>query len=139
MNLEQLSVLLNDNDEVGKNEPGIGSMQVTVADIKLRKNGIPAIPQDFSQLLKKYNGLSCNGNTIFGLNTNTSFFPDLLDFNIKLLKDEDSSCIILGQDDEFYLVYDEDAAAYRIIDQSDFEERLRTPNLPEAVTWILKL
>ncbi len=139
MNLEQLSVLLNDNDEVGKNEPGIGSMQITVADIKLRKNGIPAIPQDFSQLLKKYNGLSCNGNTIFGLNTNTSFFPDLLDFNIKLLKDEDSSCIILGQDDEFYLVYDEDASAYRIIDQSDFEERLRTSNLPEAVTWILKL
>ena len=139
MNLEQLSVLLNDNDEVGKNEPGIGSMQITVADIKLRKNGIPAIPADFSQLLKKYNGLSCNGNTIFGLNTGTSFFPDLLDFNIKLLKDEDSSCIILWQDDEFYLVYDEDAAAYRIIDQSDFEERLRTSSLPEAVTWILKL
>lgn len=139
MNLDELAKLLDGNEEVGKNEPGIGSMQITVADMKLRKNGIPTIPQAFSQLLKKYNGLSCDGNTIFGLNTNTPFFPDLLDFNIKLLKDEDSSCIILGQDEEFYLVYDEDASIYRIIDKSDFEERLRTANLPEAVTWILKL
>lgn len=139
MSFEQLISILDDHEEVGKNEPPVGSMQITVANIKLRKNGIPPIPESFAQLLKKYNGLSCDGNTVFGLNTETSFFPDLLDVNIHILKDEDSSCIILGQDEEFYLVYDEDENAYRVIDKDDFEERFRTTDICEAVTWVLKL
>ncbi len=139
MSLEQLIQILDENEEVGKNDSDINDMQIAVANIKLRKNGIAQIPDDFATLLKKYNGLSCGGNTIFGINTGTSFFPDLVDFNINMLADEDVSCVILGQDDDFYLIYDEEKLCYRIIDQSDFFEELSTDDLTTAVTWILKI
>jgi len=90
-------------------------------------------------LLKKYNGLSCNGNVIFGVDTGTMFFPDLVVVNSHILKDEETSCIILGQDEQNFLVYDYEPKKYRIIDQEDFEEKVSTDDLAYAVAWILKI
>ena len=127
-----------ENDEVGKNNP-CTDMQITVANVKLRRNNIPNIPVDFAELLKKYNGLSCDGNTIFGVATETMFFPDLVDFNISLFEDEETASIVLGQDEDFYLIYDYIQKTYRIIDKFDFEERIRSNELLDVITWILKI
>lgn len=138
MSLEQLSAILNKNEEVGKNDAA-SAVQINIANVKLRKNGINEIPQDFADMLQKYNGLSCDGNVIFGVDTKTMFFPDLVDVNCRILKDEDTSCIILGQDEDNFLVYDYEPKKYRIIDQENFEEKIVTDDLTYAVAWILKI
>ncbi|MBR5482919.1 MAG: hypothetical protein IKV11_02520, partial [Alphaproteobacteria bacterium] len=125
MSFDKLISILAENDEVGKNNP-CTDMQITVANVKLRRNNIPNIPVDFAELLKKYNGLSCDGNTIFGVATETMFFPDLVDFNISIFEDEETASIVLGQDEDFYLIYDYIQKTYRIIDKFDFEERIRS-------------
>ena len=138
MSFDKLISILAENDEVGKNNP-CTDMQITVANVKLRRNNIPNIPADFAELLKKYNGLSCDGNTIFGVATETMFFPDLVDFNISLFEDEETASIVLGQDEDFYLIYDYIQKTYRIIDKFDFEERIRSNELLDVITWILKI
>jgi hypothetical protein len=138
MSFDKLISILAENDEVGKNNP-CTDMQITVANVKLRRNNIPNIPADFAELLKKYNGLSCDGNTIFGVATETMFFPDLVDFNISLFEDEETANIVLGQDEDFYLIYDYIQKTYRIIDKFDFEERIRSNELLDVITWILKI
>ena len=138
MSFDKLISILAENDEVGKNNP-CTDMQITVANVKLRKNNVPNIPADFAELLKKYNGLSCDGNTIFGVATETMFFPDLVDFNISLFEDEETASIVLGQDEDFYLIYDYIQKTYRIIDKFDFEERIRSNELLDVITWILKI
>ena len=55
MSFDKLINILAENEEVGKNSP-CTDMQITVANVKLRKNNIPNIPNDFAELLKKYNG-----------------------------------------------------------------------------------
>ena len=138
MSFDKLISILAENDEVGKNNP-CTDMQITVAKVKLRRNNIPNIPVDFAELLKKYNGLSCDGNTIFGVATETMFFPDLVDFNISIFEDEETASIVLGQDEDFYLIYDYIQKTYRIIDKFDFEERIRSNELLDVITWILKI
>ena len=138
MSFDKLISILAENDEVGKNNP-CTDMQITVANVKLRRNNIPNIPADFAELLKRYNGLSCDGNTIFGVATETMFFPDLVDFNISLFEDEETASIVLGQDEDFYLIYDYIQKTYRIIDKFDFEERIRSNELLDVITWILKI
>ena len=138
MNLEQFIEIINQNEEIGKNDAAT-DVQISIASIRLRKSGLNEIPDDFAMLLKKYNGLSCDGNVIFGVDTQTMFFPDLVEFNMDILENEETSCIILGQDEEDFLVYDYDVKKYRIIDQEDFEEKLKTTDLFYAVAWILKI
>ena len=138
MSFDKLISILAENDEVGKNNP-CTDMQITVANVKLRRNNIPNIPVDFAELLKKHNGLSCDGNTIFGVATETMFFPDLVDFNISIFEDEETASIVLGQDEDFYLIYDYIQKTYRIIDKFDFEERIRSNELLDVITWILKI
>ena len=138
MSFDKLIGILAENEEVGKNNP-CTDMQITVANVKLRRNNIPNIPVDFAELLKRYNGLSCDGNTIFGVATETMFFPDLVDFNISLFEDEETASIVLGQDEDFYLIYDYIQKTYRIIDKFDFEERIRSNELLDVITWILKI
>ncbi len=138
MSLEQLVSILDENEEVGKNEPAT-AVQISIANVKLRKERINEIPPEFGELLKRYNGLSCDGNVIFGVDTGTMFFPDLVVVNSHILKDEETSCIILGQDEQNFLVYDYEPKKYRIIDQEDFEEKVSTDDLAYAVAWILKI
>jgi len=138
MNLEQFIEIIDQNEEIGKNDPAT-SVQINIANVRLKKNGIGEIPDDFAMLLKKYNGLSCDGNVIFGVDTKTMFFPDLVEFNIDILENEESACVILGQDEENFLVYDYDVQKYRIFEQGDFEEKITTDDLFYAVAWILKI
>ena len=138
MSLEQLVSLLDENEGIGKNDAA-SNVQISIANVKLRKNGINEIPLEFAELLKKYNGLSYDGNVIFGIDTKTSFFPDLIEFNLDILKDQKTSCVILGQDDDNFLVYDYEPKQYRIIDKDDFEEKVKTDDLTYAVAWILKI
>ncbi len=138
MNLEQFIDIIDQNEEIGKNDAAT-DVQIGIANIKLRKNGLNEVPGDFAMLLKKYNGLSCDGNVIFGVDTKTMFFPDLVEFNMDILKNEETSCIILGQDEENFLIYDYDVKKYRIIEHGDFEEKVKTDDLFYAVAWILKI
>ena len=138
MNLEKLISLLDENDEVGKNN-ATADPQIVIANMKLRKSGLGEIPQDFALLLKKYNGLSCNGNVIFGIDTKTMFFPDLIEFNENNTKDEKIDGIILGQDEDSFLVYNREFQNYRIIDKDNYEEKVCTDDLIYAIAWILKI
>ncbi|MBR1648375.1 MAG: hypothetical protein IJ689_02110 [Alphaproteobacteria bacterium] len=138
MSLEILFKSIEENEEIGRNEP-VSEPLIMSANLELRRAGVVAMPREFWEVLKKYNGLSHEGNVIFGIGTGTEFFPDLVEVNTRLLQGEDAECVILGQDDDFYLIYDEQTKLYRIIDQTDFAEEVRTSDLAYAIAWILKI
>jgi len=135
-NLETLTKILEENTEVGKNTPAT-ELQISLGGIKLRKASIPALPDEFCALLQHHNGLSYNGNTVFGIDTQTSFFPDAVNINLSIMEGQNTDCIILGQDEYCFLVYDYEVKKYRIIDKEDFTQELATDNIADAVCHIL--
>ncbi len=129
---------IKDEDYIGLNEAATDA-QIALVNVKLRQNGFPELPQDFIQVLKMYNGLSYDGNVIFGINTDNNFFPDLLDFNLKVINGKNSNSLILGRDEEFLLVWQAQNQSYSIVDADDFSEHRLAPDLFWAILWILKI
>ena len=140
MNKEDFLSIIADEDYVGLNDPTTDA-QIAMVNMKLQKSGLPKMPQDFSDLLKLYNGISYEGNVIFGINTDTDFFPDLVTFNSQIISysDEAADCLILGRDEEFLLAWYPHDGIYRIIDSDDFSEYRAAPDLYWAILWILKI
>jgi hypothetical protein len=139
MLLDELLDYIEENCEIGFNK-GTTDIQIALANVKLKQANIPTIPKDFALLLKHFNGLSNNGSIILGVNTGSPLFPDLVDLNIKIFAEEDeTSLIILGYDEIFYLIYDDEEEIYRIIDKDDFEEETSTTKLTEIIPYLLKI
>ena len=140
MNKEEFLSIITEEEYVGLNEPTTDA-QIAMVNMKLQKSGLPKLPAEFADLLKLYNGMSNDGNVIFGINTDTAFFPDLLDFNSKIvsLSSEPVDCLILGHDEEFLLAWYPQEEVYRIIDSDDFSEYRLAPDLFWAIMWILKI
>lgn len=135
-NIENLCKILSENNDVGKNTAAT-EMQTSLACIKLRKAKIPPLPDEFCLLLQNFNGLSHEGNTVFGVDTKTDFFPDAAEVNLSILEGQKTDCVILGQDEYCFLVYDYFAKKYRVIDKEDFSDELCTDDISDAVCHIL--
>lgn len=138
MTFEELITYLKNDSELGLNT-ATSEVQIALANVKLKQANLPPIPEDFGKLLKNFNGISNNGSIILGVNTGTAMFPELVKFNVQTIGNQESSSIILGYDDMYYLIYDYERKAYRIIDKDDFSEEAETIDFAQIITYLLKV
>ena len=138
MLMSELIDFLNENDEVGLNQPTT-EVKIAIANIKLRQLGLPQPGKDFHKLLQKFNGLSNNGCVILGINHKKTIFPDIVDYNELNLQRNTLKEVILGYDDAFWLTYNENTKKYRIIDPDDETEEASSENLADMIPYILHI
>lgn len=124
--------------KIGKNEP-LSKPLLTVANLKLRQSSLPQIPESFAALLLEFNGLSNEGSLIFGAELDSTLFYDLVKYNRNFFHDEVSDFLILGYNEAFYLVYDEDEKNYKIVDRDDFETEVASERLEDIVPYLLHI
>ena len=99
--------------------------------------GFPEPAAEYHTLLRNFNGLSNNGCFILGINTESSFFPDILDYNVREKENLAAGELVLGYNDAFRLIYDAENKKYRLVDPDDGSEEGATESLAEAVPYIL--
>ncbi len=138
MTLDELCSFLEESGDIGLNESKTTDVQIALANLALKKENIPALPADFTKILKKFNGMSNEGSFVLGINTKSSFFPDLVDYNISTLKGQKTNSVILGYDDMYYYVFDYSKEKYRMIDKDDFSEEAAFSNIVEFLPYIIK-
>lgn len=122
----------------GKNIP-LEIAKLSIANIKLKQNLLPQIPNEFGEFLKNFNGLSNEGSLVFGAYMDSTLFIDLLKFNINFFKGNKSNWLILGFDECFYFVYDSEKIQYHIVDKDTFEPEITSSNIFEPISFLLRL
>ena len=135
---EELIDYLSNSDDVGCNGSAT-DVQIALTNVKLKQAKYPTLPDEYIKFVKKFNGLSNNGNIILGINTGSSIFPDIIKFNTSVIGDRETSSIILGYDDMYYLVYDYDDNLYHVIDKDDFTEDTSSTSFVDLVPYIMKI
>ena len=82
MTMQELIDYLKQNEEIGRNRP-TSEVKIAIGVLKLKEAGFPEPAAEYHTLLRNFNGLSNNGCFILGINTERSFFPDILDYNVR--------------------------------------------------------
>ncbi len=109
------------SQSIGCNKP-LSEAQIKIANIKLKQCGLPEVPSDFVTILNESNGFSNEGALVFGIETASNFFEDLVSFNQKFFHNQSASKLILGYDECFYLLYEDKDKTYKIVDKDTLEE-----------------
>ncbi len=87
-----------------------------------------AIPPQFVELVKKYDGIYINNSQILPI-------KDIFQTNLSYKKPN----IIIGYDDFDWITYNTNSKNYQIIDKTDNEVLEETSNLSTALHYILKI
>lgn len=138
MTVQELIDYLKQNEDIGRNKP-ISEVKIAIGVLKLKEAGLPEPCTDYYKLLRNFNGISNNGCYIMGINPESTFFPNLVDYNLREKENLEKNEIILGYDDAYWLVYNQNSKKYRIIDPDDYSEEGTTDNFAEAVPYILHI
>ncbi len=138
MRMQELIDYLKNNEEVGRNKP-ISEVKIAIGILKLKETGFPELTAEHQMLLRHFNGLSNNGCFIFGINTESSFFPDILDYNVREKEQLAEGELIIGHNDAFWLLYNAESKKYRLIDPDDGSTEGETENLAEAIPYLLHI
>lgn len=136
MTMQELIDYLKQNEEIGRNRP-TSEVKIAIGVLKLKEAGFPEPAAEYHTLLRNFNGLSNNGCFILGINTESSFFPDILDYNVREKENLAAGELVLGYNDAFRLIYDAENKKYRFVDPDDGSEEGATESLAEAVPYIL--
>lgn len=136
MTMQELIDYLKQNEEIGRNRP-TSEVKIAIGVLKLNEAGFPEPAAEYHTLLRNFNGLSNNGCFILGINTESSFFPDILDYNVREKENLAAGELVLGYNDAFRLIYDAENKKYRLVDPDDGSEEGATESLAEAVPYIL--
>ncbi|MDR1694085.1 MAG: hypothetical protein LBR70_02685 [Lactobacillaceae bacterium] len=83
--------------------------------------------------------MSNEGALIFGAEIESTLFYDLVKYNRKFFKGDKSDILILGYDEVFYLIYDNNKKDYAIIDRETWEPDFSSRDLFEPLTFLLRL
>ncbi len=138
MTTDELINYLKENEEVGRNRP-ISEVKIAIGVLKMKEAGFPEPGTEYYKLLRHFNGLSNNGCFMLGINTESPFFPDLLQYNSKEKENIAAGEVILGYNEAFWLVYNSENKKYRIIDPDDNSEEGSTDHLADALPVILRI
>ena len=104
---------------------------------KLLENGFAQIPQDYIELLCKYNGISFDDGNIYGISATNSSIKDIYKQN--KTTDLSPELLILGEDSFDFLVYNKEKSLYQIIDSTDMEVLEVYTDINEAILYIIKI
>ncbi len=125
------------SQNIGCNKP-LSEAQIKIANIKLKQCGLPEIPSDFAAIIREANGFSNEGALVFGVETASNFFEDLVLFNQQFFRKRPSSKLILGYDECFYFLYEDKDKTYKIVDKDTLEEENSTTSPDELIGFLLR-
>ena len=138
MTMDELIEILRHNEDVGRNKPTT-EVKIAIGVLRLKDAGFPDPGAEYHKLLRAFNGLSNNGCTILGINTENSLFPDLIAYNMREKENIRPGEVVLGYDDSYWLVGNPEQKKYRIIDPEDGSEEGATESLAELVPYIMHI
>lgn len=124
--------------EIGKNDAANPS-DIAMARVELKKSGLPNLPEEYSQVLLKFNGLSNEGAVLLGVEKGNNFFPSVVTYNQDFFKGAKTDFLILGYDNFYYLIFDEKDNKYKIVDQDDFEEITSSAEISDCLAYLMHI
>lgn len=134
---ELLEVILNDSEiECG------GSLEMRrlmLYNHNLKEIGLAELPEDLMRFLHQANGIWFDGASIFGAEPASGLFTDIMSANLDLNRDDRNEVLVLGEDENDFLIYDAASGLYQIIDKVDGMVWAKYTSLKEAVEHILKI
>lgn len=126
-------------EQVGCNEPAIEA-QIRICDLRLKQNNLPELPSNYVDLLKICNGFSNEDASVFGAGIkDNNWYKDIADFNIAHFHGNGTNCLILGESDFFFFVYDAKEGKYYIVDRDTLEEEYSQADFMPMVKYILRI
>ncbi len=138
MTIQELIDYIKQNDEVGCNK-ATSDVKIAIGVLKLKEAGLPEPSTDYYKLLRQFNGLSNNGGYVMGINPESTFFPNLIDYNLKEKENLNTGEIILGYDDDYWLIYNQNNKNYKIVDPDDGSEEGTSNNLADIIPYVLHI
>ena len=126
-------------EQVGCNTSAT-DVQIKICNIKLKQNNLPELPVDFCNLIKTANGFSNEDCLIFGAETDdNNHYKDVFLFNKAYFHGKTSHWLILGENDFFYLIYDEIKKTYHIADRDTLETEYSDTTLNSLIELFLRI
>ena len=114
--------------------------QIRVTNLKLKQDGFSPLPDEFIALLKFANGLSNDDVRIFGAELkDLTYFDDLVTFNRQFFHQQSANWLILGRDDNFYLIYVPSLQAYQLVDQDTLQPEISSKSLEKPLLSFLRI
>ena len=135
--MQELINMISDDNEIGKNTP-VDSGKLLVEKVYLKHKYKIELPEEFIEFLKNFNGLSADDAKILGIHPTSGFYKDIIEFNDTAILHDSADKIILGYDDFDYMVYNQSTKTYQMLEKLNNDLTDETPNLEEAIRYIIK-
>lgn len=107
----------------------------------LKKQSMPALPNEYISFLKLSDGMTWNGLRFFGAkpykrDEQGYTFPSLLEINTDYWqRDRGFQLLIIGEADEQLIVYSKNAKMYQLINKMDLTAELNLPRFFDIVYY----
>ncbi len=119
--------------------PAVSISDIYEANEILTSNDFTKIPQDMILFLQSYNGFRTEEGIIFGIDTINHSLYDIVAENLVLPNPEPKNILILGENDNTYLAYNNLIQRYTILDKESFLELISSKSLSNLIRQILKV
>lgn len=134
---ELLEIILNDDEIECGGE--IDMRRLMLYNHNLKEAGLVALPDDLLAFLHQANGVWFDGAAIFAADPESGLFTDIMSANLDLNRDDRNEVLVLGEDENDFLIYDVVAGLYQIIDKVDGMVWAKYAALNEAAEHVLKI
>lgn len=127
--------------EISENELAVCGKPLPVAQFKLyqinfKNAGYAALPQQYWEFIKTLNGVYYDGAELYALSPETKAFKDLLAVN---QKSQDTDTVLLGENEQDWLVFDADDEEFQILDKTDLTVWKHNENFEPLLAYLLKI
>ena len=127
--------------EISENELAVcgkplATTQFKLYQINFKSAGFTSLPQQYWEFIKTLNGVHYNGAELYALNPETKAFKDLLTVNQKL---SNTDTILLGENEQDWLVFDADDEEFQILDKTDLTVWKHSENFEPLAAYLLKI
>lgn len=119
--------------------PPLDAETLIYAQKTLSQLGFCALPAGFVSFLHLLNGFSSEGCHIFGIIPDPMNFMDVVNVNVIRPLSPKNEKIILADNELDFLIYNQTAACYQIIDKQDMEVLEEYSELEPALGNIIKI
>lgn len=127
--------------EISENELAVCGKPLATAQFKLyqinfKAAGFETLPQSYWEFMKNLNGIYYDSAELYALNPETKTFKDLLTINQKF---QSTDTILLGENDQDWLVFDADEQEFQILDKTDLTIWKHNENFEPLLAYLLRI
>lgn len=127
------------NLDYGSTGPDLKINDIYEASEILCSQNRPKIPQEVILFLTSYNGLRTENGIIWGIDIKNHSFYDIVAENLVLNNPNPNNLLILGEDDNKYLAYNQQKQKYALISNQDYDELFTSKSFANLARQILKI